>query len=146
MKYLSLFAIGIIAGSMITVQGVLNSALGKKTGNFGSVLVLTSVSILLLLCLITLFPKTANLKNIPRMSEWYLYIGGILGVGIVAAPIFLIPKIGATSTLTAFVVGQLCLALIIDHFGLFNFPRIEINLMRTAGIFLLAMGAYLIRY
>ena len=129
---------------MITVQSVLNSAMGKKTGYLGSVLVLTCVSILTLLLLIIQFPQTANLRNLPRVSEWYLYVGGVLGVAIVAAPIFLIPKIGATSTLTALVVGQLFLALIIDHFGLFSFPKIEISLMRIAGIILLVAGAFLV--
>jgi len=145
MKFFTLFTMGVIAGSMITIQSVLNSALGKKTGNFGSVLVLTIVSISLLLILIVVFPTTANLKNIPGMSEWYLYIGGVLGVAILAAPIFLIPRIGATSTLTALVVGQLFLALIIDHFGLFSFPKIEINLMRIMGIALLVVGAFFIK-
>jgi bacterial/archaeal transporter family-2 protein len=145
MKFVSLFTIGIIAGAMITIQSVLNSALGKKTGNLGSVLILTLVSISLLLLLILLFPNTASLRNIPGRSEWYLYIGGVLGVVILAAPIFLIPKIGTTSTLTALVVGQLLLALLLDHFGLFGFPKVEINLMRIAGVVLLALGAFLIK-
>jgi bacterial/archaeal transporter family-2 protein len=145
MKFVSLFTIGIIAGSMITIQSVLNSALGKKTGNLGSVLILTLVSISILLVLIILFPNTASLRNIPGMAEWYLYIGGVLGVVILAAPIFLIPKIGTTSTLTALVVGQLLLALLLDHFGLFGFPKVEINLMRIVGVVLLALGAFLIR-
>ena len=136
---------GIIAGSMITIQSVLNAALGKKTGNLGSVLVLTVVSTSLLLLLIILFPDTANFRDMPGISEWYLYAGGVLGVAILAAFVFLIPKIGATSTLTALVIGQLFLALIIDHFGLFSFPKIEINLMRTMGIVLLVAGAFLIK-
>ena len=136
---------GAIAGSMITIQSVLNTALGKKIGNLGSVLILTVVSIALLLLLIILLPDTASLRNIPGLSEWYLYVGGVLGVAILAAPIFLVPRLGATSTLTALVVGQLCLALIIDHFGLFSVPKIEINLMRIAGIILLVAGAFFIR-
>ncbi len=145
MKFFSLFTAGVIAGSMITIQSVLNAALGKKTGNLGSVLVQMVISILLLLLLIILCPDTANLKNMPGVSEWYLYVGGVLGVAILAAFIFLIPRIGATSTLTAIVVGQLFLALIIDHFGLFSFPKIEINLTRTMGIILLVAGAFLIK-
>lgn len=100
MKFFILFFVGVMAGSMITIQSVLNSALGKKTGNLGSVLVLTVVSISVLLLLIALFPGTANLKRIPGLAEWYLYVGGVLGIVILAAPIFLIPRIGATSTLT----------------------------------------------
>jgi transporter family-2 protein len=140
-----LFLIGIAAGSMITVQSVLNSALGARTGNLGSVLILTIVSMGLLVGLIFLFPGTAEFKNIPGSSEWYLYAGGLLGVVILAAPIFLIPRIGATSTLTAIVVGQLALALIIDQFGLFGFPRIDISLARVAGLTLLVAGAFLIQ-
>jgi transporter family-2 protein len=145
MKFFTLFTMGAIAGSMITIQSILNAALGKKTGNLGSVLILTVVSISLLALLIILFPNTANLKNIPGVSEWYLYVGGVLGIAILAAPIFLIPRLGATSTLTALVVGQLSLALIIDHFGLFSFPKIEISLIRIAGIILLIAGAYLMK-
>lgn len=145
MKFIGLFTMGIIAGSMITIQSVLNSALGRKAGYLGSVLILTLVSIALLLVLIFLFPRTASLRDIPGMSEWYLYLGGALGVVILAAPIFLIPRIGTTSTLTAMVVGQLCLALLIDHFGLFSFPRVEINWVRILGVILLALGAYFIK-
>ena len=145
MKLLMFFTVGILTGSLITLQSVLSAGLGQRTGNLGSVLMLTCVSILVLLLLILLFPATANFKQIPGISEWYLYIGGVLGVGILAAPIFLIPRIGATSTLTALVVGQLFLALLIDHFGLFNFPRIEINVTRILGIVCLIFGALMIK-
>lgn len=136
---------GIFAGSMIAIQSVLNSALGRKTGNLGSVLILTLVSVSLLLVLIVLFPRTANLRDLPGLSEWYLYIGGALGVVILAVPIFLIPRIGTTSTLTALVVGQLGLSLFIDHFGLFGFAKVEISSTRMFGVALLALGAFLIK-
>ena len=145
MKFFTLFTLGVVAGSMITIQSVLNAALGKKTGNFGSVLVLTVVRIAIVLILTMALPNTASLTNLPGLAEWYLYLGGVLGVAILAAPIFLIPRIGATSTLTALVVGQLFLALIIDHFGLFSVPKIEINLIRIMGIALLVAGAFLIK-
>lgn len=145
MRFFVLFLIGIVAGAMITVQSILNSALGKKAGNLGSVLILTVVSIAVLLLLIALFPNTSNFRKLPDFSEWYLYAGGVLGIVILAAPIFLLPRIGATSTLTALVMGQLVLALVIDHFGLFSFPKIEINAVRLTGLVLLVTGALLIK-
>ena len=145
MKFVALFSLAIFAGSLITIQSVLNSALGKNTDTFGSVLLLTIVSITLLIILITLFPSTSNLKNVPGLTDWYLYAGGVLGIVILAVPIFLIPRIGATSTLTAIVVGQLTLALVIDHFGLFSFPKIELNLPRIVGMVLLVAGAILMK-
>lgn len=138
------FGLAILAGAMIAIQSVLNAALGGRTGHLGSVLILTLVSVSVLLVLIRLFPGTADLRQLPGLSQLYLYLGGILGIAILAAPIFLIPRIGATATLTGLVVGQLLLAVLIDHFGAFNVQRVEIDLTRLFGVILLALGAYLI--
>lgn len=141
---IGLIGLGILAGAMITVQSVLNAVLGNRAGLFGAVLILTLVSIALLLVLILAIPGTANFRALPAVSEWYLYGGGVLGVVILAAPIFLIPRIGAALTLTTIVVGQLTLAVIVDHFGLFAVPKMEASLVRLAGVALVAVGAFLI--
>jgi transporter family-2 protein len=136
--------LGIVAGGLIAIQSVLNSSLGQRIGNLGTVLVLTFISAILLIVLISFFPSTSNFRNLPGISEWYLYIGGFLGVAILAAPIYLIPRIGTTSTLIAIVLGQSLIALAIDHFGLFASPKIEINLARGVGVLLVSVGAYLV--
>ncbi|MDJ0916086.1 MAG: DMT family transporter [Desulfobacterales bacterium] len=136
-----LFVFGIIAGGMIAVQSVLNATLGERIGNFGSVLVVTLVSVAILIPIICVFPQTARFGALPGLSEWYLYTGGALGVLILAAPILLVPYIGTTSTLVAIVMGQLLIALMIDHFGLFASPRITASLPRLFGIVLVAIGA-----
>ena len=141
---IGLIGLGILAGAMITVQSVLNSVLGSRTGLLGAVLILTLVSIALLLVLVLLIPGTANFRALPTVSEWYLYGGGVLGIIILAAPIFLIPRIGAALTLTAIVVGQLTLAVAVDHFGLFAVPKTEATLVRLAGVVLVALGAFLV--
>jgi transporter family-2 protein len=143
-RFFSFFSIGILAGSMLTIQSVLNASLAKRVGTFGSLLVLTLVGISLTLIVIAFFPQTSNLRNLPRLSEWYLYVGAFLGLAIMLAPIILIARIGATSTLTAMVMGQLFLALVIDHFGLFAAPKIEATSLRLLGVLLVVLGAFLI--
>ena len=138
-----LSGIGVIAGGLLAIQSVLNAGLGQRIGNFGSVLILTLVSVAVLIPLIFIFPSTADLRNLPGFSEWHLYFGGVLGVLILAAPIFLVPRIGTTATLLAVIFGQSLFALIIDHFGWFGSPRIEMNLPRLLGVLLVAAGAYL---
>ena len=143
-KLFLLSGLGIIAGGLIAIQSVLNSSLGQRIGNLGSVLLLTFISAIVLIVLILFFPSTANFRSFPDISEWYLYIGGVLGVAILASPTYLIPRIGTTSTLIAIVLGQSAIALVIDHFGLFASPKIEINLARAIGVMLVAVGAYLV--
>lgn len=136
--------LGIVAGGLIAIQSVLNSSLGQRIGSLGTVLILTFISASLVIVLIFFFPSTSNFRNLPGISEWYLYIGGLLGVAILAAPIYLVPRIGTTSTLIAIVLGQSLIALVMDHFGLFASPKIEINLARGIGVLLVAAGAYLV--
>jgi transporter family-2 protein len=136
--------LGVIAGGLIAIQSALNASLGQRAGNLGSVLVLTVVSAGVLVVLIRIFPSTSDLRNLPGISEWYLYLGGILGVAILAAPIFLVPRIGTTSTLIAIVLGQSLLALLIDQFGLFASPKIDLSVARVIGILLVSSGAYLV--
>ena len=143
LRRLLLSGLGIAAGGLIAIQSVLNSSLGLRIGNLGSVLVLTFVSSMVLIGLIFFFPSTSNLRSLPGISEWYLYIGGVLGVAILAAPIYLVPRIGATSTLIGMVLGQSLVALVVDHLGLFASPKIEISTARGIGVLLIAVGAYL---
>ena len=98
LRLILLSGLGIIAGGLIAIQSVLNSSLGQRLGNLGSVLILTFISAIVLLVLILTFPSSANFRNLPGISEWYLYIGGILGVAILAIPIYLVPRIGTIST------------------------------------------------
>jgi len=143
-RLLLLLGIGVAAGGTIAVQSIINAALSKRTGTLGSTLIVTLVSIAFVSLLILILPNEANSRNLPGPSEWHLYLGGILGILIVLAPILLVPRIGATATLTAIVVGQLVTALVIDQFGLFGMPRIEINAARVIGLVLLLAGAYLL--
>lgn len=144
-RLLLLFAVGVSAGATIAFQSIINAALGRRTGNLGSVLIVTLVSIAFAALLILLFPGEAKFNDLPQLNDWYLYLGGILGTVIVVAPILLVPRIGTTATLSAIVVGQLVAALVIDHFGLFGMPRIEVTLARILGLVLLLAGAFLLR-
>lgn len=143
-KFYSLFGLGVLAGSMLAMQSVLNATMGKKVGILGSLVVMTVIGLSMTLVFIALFPSSSNLRALPGKREWYLYLGAVMGFVIMLIPIFLVPRIGATSTLTALVMGQLTLALIVDHYGLLSTPQISINLARLLGVALLILGAYLI--
>ena len=143
-KGLLLWGIGVVAGGLVAIQSVLNANLGQRAGNLGAVLLLTFVSTASLILLIVCFPSTASFKNLPGLSEWYLYLGGLLGIAILAAPILLVPRIGTTSTVISIILGQCILALLIDQFGMLSSPRVEISTARIMGVLLVGIGAYLV--
>lgn len=139
-----LSGLGIIAGCLIAIQTVLNSSLGQRVGNLGSVFVITLTSVLIVLGLMVIFPSTTDFHALPGKDGWYLYIGGALGVIVLVSSVFLVPRIGTSATLILIVLGQAITALVIDHYGLLASPKIEVTLARGIGVLLVAAGAFLV--
>ena len=137
-------ALGVIAGGLLAVQSVLNAALAHRVGTFASMVVLSAISGVILLGILAIFPSSVDVRTLPGLPQAYLYLGAILGLAILATPIILIPRIGTASTLIAIVLGQLFLALLIDHFGFLGTPKIAINPSRAIGVLLAGAGAFLV--
>lgn len=144
MQFVLLLVAGLIAGSLVSLQNVINATLGRYVGTLGAVLVVAIIGAMLVAAAAIVLPGQVALGGLPGPRKWYLYLGGLMGVLIVAIPVFLVPRIGATATITAIVAGQLTMALIADQFGLLGTPRIEISLARIIGVLLLAAGAFLV--
>ncbi len=136
--------VGLAAGAMISLQSVINASLGQYAGPIGAVLVVTVVSTVLVAGAAVLMPAAATLRRLPGLGQWYLYLGGVLGLFIIAVPVILVPRIGATATITSIVCGQLAMAVAADQMGLLGTPKISIGAVRIVGLVFLAVGAYLV--
>lgn len=134
--------LALMAGAALASQAAINSRLAQAM--LGQPLVAAMISfasgtiLLLLLC----FWKTnlsGALHELPTVSAWKL-IGGILGAGFVFTTIFLAPKLGITNMLFFVIIGQLCTAAIIDHFGLFGMMQRPFQISQGLGLFIIAIG------
>ena len=146
MKNLLLLVVALCAGGLVPVQGSINARLSEGLNHplqatfisfFGAVLLLIAV----LLALRPALPSLAQFKAIPPIY----YTGGIYGVLFVTTLLVLTPHIGIASTVTATIVGQLILSVILDHFGLFGLARHPIGLPRLLGSAGLLVSLYLIQ-
>lgn len=85
----------------------------------------------------------AELKRLPSAPP-YFFIGGLLGALFVGSSIFLVPKLGATTMMVAYIVGQLIMSVCMDHFGWFGLPVVPVSVPRLVGLVLLAIGLALV--
>jgi len=143
-KFFLFTVLGVVAGAMLAIQSVLNAALSQRVGTLSSMVVLTMMGAATLLLILLVFPSGAQFRSLPGLSHWYLYLGGFLGVAILAFLILLVPRIGTASTLVSVVAGQLLMALLIDHFGVLGAPKIELSTTRLLGVVFTALGAFLV--
>jgi len=143
-KLISLpFLLATVSGIAMAIQGTLNSSLSQKTSLLSATLVVHVIGTLVAL-IAALAWKTPLLKNHWIAIPWYLYLGGVLSVLIVGLVAVSIPKVGVCNATTAIIIGQVSMAVLIDHYGWFGMSRLPWNPWQLVGIGLFAAGAKLL--
>lgn len=88
-------------------------------------------------------------QEVPALSgatqaPWWAWTGGLLGAFLVAASIILTPRLGAATTVTFIIAGQILASIILDHFGLLNLPVHPVTLQRLGGAALVIAGVVVV--
>ncbi|NLO98476.1 MAG: DMT family transporter [Peptococcaceae bacterium] len=144
LKLLSVPAIiAAISGIAMAIQGTLNSQLTQKTSLLTSTFVVHFMGAVIALLALLLW-RVPFLEHKWLQIPWYLYLGGVLSVLIVALVALSISKIGVCNATTCIIVGQVGAAVLIDHFGLFGVQKIPWNPWQLLGLVLFATGAKLL--
>ncbi|MGQ9919859.1 MAG: DMT family transporter [Desulfobacca sp.] len=141
MKVLLLFML-LAAGAMASCQPLINARLAQKVGLVESSLISFLVGTIFLLVM-TLFFGRGSLANITQASWWQL-TGGLMGAFFVFTVILVVPQMGTGTVMAATIAAQLLAALILDHFQVFGFRHIPIDLPRLIGAVLMLAGTWLI--
>ncbi|MEG2213230.1 MAG: DMT family transporter, partial [Clostridiales bacterium] len=77
-------------------------------------------------------------------APWYLYLGGVINVGIIFGVMLAIGKVGAGNATTAIIIGQLTMAMIVDWLGLFGLAQTDFTWTRGIGLVLMGIAAKLL--
>ncbi len=134
--------IALIGGVAICFQSLFSGVIGSKVGVFESVFIVHAGGLLLAAAIIA-FLRGGNL-GAWATAPWYTLTAGFLGVVIVAAISYAVPRIGLASTLTLAIVAQLAFGAILDHFGLLGAVQRTFDLPRIVGLVVLAVGTWLV--
>jgi len=136
--------LAVLIGVLMPIQAGLNAELTRhlKHPYLGAFLSLSIGSLIIFIPVLI----NGSYMELKRISETppHLLLGGVLGAIFVSSSLYLIPKMGATALISAFITGQLIGSIIIDHFGLLGLSSYPLNLNRICGIFLLFAGVLLV--
>lgn len=137
-----------LAGVGIPILAALNSALGQR---IASPVIAAGILFLVALLVTSLVAVTlAGRQWAPALQSLgtvpvHLYGGGLFVAFYVLSVTFLAPRIGVGNAIFFVLLGQLCGASVIDHFGLFGARVAEFDLRRGVGIALMLAGVWLAR-
>ncbi len=134
-----------VGGLLVALQAPTNAMLARAVGSpVNAAMISFAVGLLALLVAVVALgvrPHPAEIRALP----WYAWTGGLYGAVFVAIAAFAAPRIGVTPLLTISIAGQLAMALLLDRFGAFGLPKVEISPMRLLGIGLVFAGVVLVR-
>jgi len=77
---------------------------------------------------------------------WFLWTGGLVGVGLLFLNNATMPILGAGMTVALGVVGQLTASAAVDHFGFLGLPRRPLGLSKVVGLGLATVGVVLMAW
>ena len=147
MKFIFLLVLAFAAGMLGPVQAGMNAKIGKALNDpFYAALISFAVGTAgLLFYALTGRVDFTAIRTVSGV-HWTLWMAGLLGAFYVTATIVLAPRLGTALTFGLVVAGQLVMAVVMDHFGMFGMPVQPVNLPRIAGVALIVGGTMLIRW
>jgi transporter family-2 protein len=131
-----------LAGVVVALQPSINARLAQKIGLLES----STISFLvgtIFLFLLTLVLGQGSFQALTRVTWWEL-TGGLLGAFFVYTVILIVPRLGTGAVMAVAIAGQLLTAILLDHFQLFGFRSIPLDVTRIAGVLLMLLGTWLI--
>jgi transporter family-2 protein len=141
MGTLGLIIVAVIGGVAITLQGQFMGLMDVIVGTRESVFI-TYASGGALVSLILLISRGGNLKAWQGVP-WYAFSAGLLGLVIVGAIGYVVPRLGVAKGFTLIVASQFLLAALIDQFGWFGAAVRPLDLPRALGLLIMLAGVWL---
>lgn len=135
-------AIAFIGGLAIGLQSPLASMMSQRIGSLESAFIV-HLGGALIASIPLLVMGGGHLSKWREVPSYALLSGG-LGLVLIVAISYSIPRIGLANTVAPLIAAQLIAGALIDHFGLLGLEVRLLDPLRTVGIVLLFAGVWLV--
>ena len=132
-----------LAGSAMSVQGVMNTRLGEGIGTMeANTLVQCTAAVLSVLALFV--HRTGSFSQLGSVP-WYYMLGGVLGLVITVTVMLGIGALSPTVAISVILISQLAVAALIDALGLMGAERVALDWQKGLGLALMVGGVLLFK-
>jgi bacterial/archaeal transporter family-2 protein len=139
-------ALALIAGTSVVIQQILNANLRVHLSSaVWSGVVSYVVGLLCMVALAVAFREPLPAAGLMARMPWWVWTGGLFGAIFIGISILVTQQLGAAALIALLVTGQMCAAVVLDHFGWLGLTERPIDLPRLIGMCLLIGGVILIR-
>ncbi len=134
----------IIAGAVMSLQGVINTRLTERVGILEANLFVQGTAFLLSLLAMLIFGR-GNLAAV-KGTKWIYLVGGVLGLVITVTVILSIKGLSPTAAVSIILIAQLLTAALIDLFGWLGTEKTPFGWQKFVGLALMVGGIVLFKW
>ena len=134
----------IVAGAAMSLQGVLNTRLGEKTGLLEANAFVQGTAFVLSVIVAWIFGK-GDITALLRTSPVY-WLGGIIGVAITVTVMLAMGASSPAVAVSVILVSQLAVAGAIDYFGWFGTEKVPFGANKFIGLAVIIIGIIVYKY
>lgn len=128
----------IIAGVVMSVQGVMNTRLGEGIGNAEASAFVQATALAASLVLLA-FRHNGSFSALGSVNKLY-WLGGVLGLVITLTVMLGIKSLGTTFAISVILISQLAAAALIDALGLMGSEKAAFEWNKYLGLALMCGG------
>ena len=135
---------GVIAGALMSIQGVMNTRLGEKIGVYEANVIVAGAAFILSVVFLFILGK-GDFKMVSQINKFYLF-GGVLGYLITITVMLAIGKSSPAVAVSSILIAQLLVASLIEAFGIMGSEKIPFLWNKYAGLALMIGGMILFKF
>lgn len=132
----------LIAGLGVPVLAALNATLGRMIGSPAAAAVVLFAVAFVTSAAYALIVGPQAISKVVNAPKHLLLAGSLIAFYVLTIT-YVAPHFGVGNAVFFVLLGQLISAAIIDHFGLFGAQVTPLNIVRAAGISVMALGVWI---
>ncbi len=133
--------VGLVGGIAVGLQSPLASMLSQRLGILESIFIVHLGGAIF--SLVPLLVLGGGRLGAWRTSPWYALAAGFLGLVVIAAISFTIPRVGVAAAITTVVAGQILMSAVLDHFGWLGATVRPLDPSRILGLAIVMLGVWI---
>jgi len=130
------YVLSLVTGILISLMVAFNGRLTEQYGVYSATVIVHFTGLILISILV--FAKRE--RPFSKKYEWFLYLGGAIGVLTTAFNNLAFGRISVSAILALGLFGQSIAGLLIDQYGLLGMPKHPLSKRKLAGLFLILCG------
>lgn len=144
MEYMAIL-IAFAGGFCLPIQTAINSQLDARWSHHTVLTSAVSFGVGFLCLAAYVLLARVPVPSFPGQTSPWHWFGGALGAFYVSAMLLAFPRLGAASTISLSIAGQMCLSLLLDYYGLIGLAERGLSWQRLVGVAMVIGGVILVR-